>query len=140
MGSSGSARSQSAARVRVIYHAESITRCGKGVVDNPPLRDGVSMRILSTGLQGLTGEVAIAPLASKFESLGMGEDELDALVQFIRPRPRLRAGADIIYAGQSTKCSTLLLSGITCSYRRLEDGSRQIYSFHYPGDFCDLYR
>jgi CRP-like cAMP-binding protein len=98
------------------------------------------MRILSRGLQGLTGEVAIASLASKFESLGMGEDELDALVQFVKPRPRLRAGADIIYAGQSTKCSTLLLSGIACSYRRLEDGSRQIYSFHYPGDFCDLYR
>jgi CRP-like cAMP-binding protein len=70
----------------------------------------------------------------------MDKDELDALVQFVEPRPGVRAGADVIYAGQSTRCSTLLLSGIACSYRRLEDGSRQIYSFHYPGDFCDLYR
>jgi CRP-like cAMP-binding protein len=139
MRSSGSVRSQSAAKGE-LYHSESIRRCGKGIVDNLLLRDSVAMRILSRGLQGLTGKFAIAPLASKFESLGMDEVELDALVQFVKPRPRLRAGADIIYAGQSSRCSTLLLSGIACSYRRLEDGSRQIYSFHYPGDFCDLYR
>jgi CRP-like cAMP-binding protein len=36
--------------------------------------------------------------------------------------------------------STLLLAGIACSYKQLEDGSRQIYSFQYPGEFCDLYR
>jgi CRP-like cAMP-binding protein len=36
--------------------------------------------------------------------------------------------------------STLLLAGVACSYKRLQDGARQIYSFQYPGDFCDLSR
>jgi CRP-like cAMP-binding protein len=82
----------------------------------------------------------IASLASKFESLGMDHDELDVLVQFLKHQPRLPAGADIIHAAQSTGHSTLLLAGVACSYKRLQDGTRQIYSFQYPGDFCDLYR
>ena len=88
----------------------------------------------------MIGTFANASLASKFESLGMGNDELDALVQLLKHHPRVPAGADIIRAAQSTGYSTLLLSGIACSYKRLEDGTRQIYSFQYPGDFCDLYR
>jgi CRP-like cAMP-binding protein len=70
----------------------------------------------------------------------MDQDELDGLVQFLKPQPRVPAGADIIHAARSTGHSTLLLSGVACSYKRLEDGTRQIYSFQYPGDFCDLYR
>jgi CRP-like cAMP-binding protein len=88
----------------------------------------------------LTGTFAIAPLHSKFERLGLDNEELDALVQFLKHQPRVAAGADIIHAAQSSGHSTLLLSGIACSYKRLEDGTRQIYSFQYPGDFCDLYR
>jgi CRP-like cAMP-binding protein len=70
----------------------------------------------------------------------MSNDELSVLVQFLKHQPRVPAGADIIHAAQSTGYSTLLLSGVACSYKRLEDGTRQIYSFQYPGDFCDLYR
>jgi CRP-like cAMP-binding protein len=70
----------------------------------------------------------------------MDHDELDVLVQFLKHQPRLPAGADIIHAAQSTGHSTLLLAGVACSYKRLQDGTRQIYSFQYPGDFCDLYR
>jgi CRP-like cAMP-binding protein len=33
----------------------------------------------------------------------------------------------------------VLLSGIGGLYRRLENGSRQIYTFYYPGDFCALH-
>jgi len=70
----------------------------------------------------------------------MDDDELDVLVQFVRHNVRVPAGADIIHATDSTKYSTLLLAGVACSYKRLEDGSRHIYSFQHPGDFCDLYR
>ncbi|HLG46865.1 MAG TPA: Crp/Fnr family transcriptional regulator [Reyranella sp.] len=70
----------------------------------------------------------------------MDNDELDVLVQFLRHQPSVPAGVDIINAAQSLGHSTLLLAGVACSYKRLEDGSRQIYSFQYPGDFCDLYR
>jgi CRP-like cAMP-binding protein len=88
----------------------------------------------------LAETIVIVPLASKFVSLGIDNDELNALVRFLRLQPRVPAGADIIHAAQSFEYSTLLLSGVACSYKRLEDGTRQIYSFQYPGDFCDLYR
>lgn len=88
----------------------------------------------------LEGTFAIEPLASKFESLGMDHEELDALVQFLKVQPRVPAGLHIIHPAQSTGYSTLLLSGVACSYKGREDGTRQIYSFQYPGDFCDLYR
>jgi CRP-like cAMP-binding protein len=86
------------------------------------------------------GMIAIASLASKFERLGMHREDLDELVQFFEHRPRVLAGADVIQASNSAKHSTLLLAGLACSYKRLEDGSRRIYSFQYPGDFCDMYR
>ena len=35
--------------------------------------------------------------------------------------------------------STLVLSGITCRYRNLENGKRQITAIHVPGDFVDLH-
>jgi CRP-like cAMP-binding protein len=34
----------------------------------------------------------------------------------------------------------VILCGVSCLYDRLNDGGRQIYSFQYPGDFCDLSR
>jgi CRP-like cAMP-binding protein len=70
----------------------------------------------------------------------MGNEEVDALVQLLKHQPRVPAGADIVYAEQSAGYSTLLLTGVACSYKRSESGTRQIYSFQYPGDFCDLYR
>jgi CRP-like cAMP-binding protein len=70
----------------------------------------------------------------------MDSDELDVLIQFLKQRPRVLAGVDIIHMAESAGHSTLLLAGVACSYKRLQDGARQIYSFQYPGDFCDLYR
>jgi CRP-like cAMP-binding protein len=86
------------------------------------------------------GTIGIASLASKFESLGMGKEELDVLVQYLKQQPRIVGGADLICAGHSAKHATLLLSGVACSYKRLENGNREIHSFRYAGDFCDLYR
>ena len=86
------------------------------------------------------GTIGIASLASKFESLGMGKDELDVLIQFLKQQPRILGGAEIVCAGPSAKHATLLLSGVACFCKRLENGNREIYSFRYAGDFCDLYR
>jgi CRP-like cAMP-binding protein len=82
----------------------------------------------------------VGPLASKFEFLGINKAELNVLVQFLKHKPRVLTGVDIIGMAQSPRHSTLLLAGVACSYKRLLDGTRQIYSFQYPGDFCDLYR
>ena len=86
------------------------------------------------------GSDKVAALASKFESLGSDRYEVEALAQLLKHQPRVLAGTDIIRATSSAKQLTLLFAGVACSYTRLEDGTRQIYSFLYPGDFCDLYR
>jgi CRP-like cAMP-binding protein len=70
----------------------------------------------------------------------MNKDELNLLIQFLKHRTPVPAGADIIHPAQSIGQSRVLLSGMACSYRRLENGAREIYSFQHPGDFCDLYR
>ena len=48
-------------------------------------------------------------------------------------------GEDIIRPDKASKGICVLLSGIGDLYRRLENGSRQIYTFYYPGDFCALH-
>ena len=80
------------------------------------------------------------PLALKFESLGIDGDGLDIFVRATKRRGRFVAGADVVRAGDSVKHSSLLLEGTACSYKRHEDGSRSILSFHHAGDFCDLLR
>jgi len=86
------------------------------------------------------GTIANERLASKFKSLGMENEDVDAVVRMLRERPRVAAGADITRSERSAGYSTVLLTGVACSYKRSESGTRQIYSFKYPGDFCDLYR
>ena len=54
--------------------------------------------------------------------------------------PCLHRGEDILAAGHSPKHLTVLIEGVGCLYERLIDGSRQIHSFQYTGDFCDLGR
>jgi CRP-like cAMP-binding protein len=84
---------------------------------------------------------AFGPVIQKLRSLGVDSDmELDAVLTRIKVRAGPRRGEDIIAPGGSPGHSTLLLDGVACLYERLQDGSRQIYAFQYPGDFCDLHR
>lgn len=83
---------------------------------------------------------SIGPLALKFKSLGIDDGDLNAVVQVSKHRARVAAGADIIRPGDSGGRSTVLLAGMTCFYKRNEDGGRSILAFHHPGDFCDLYQ
>lgn len=46
--------------------------------------------------------------------------------------------ADITREGEKPKDVHLILSGWACRYKQLEDGRRQIVSFFFPGDICDL--
>ena len=78
---------------------------------------------------------AIALLDLKFRSLGVDVRDLGRLAPVARHVGRIAAGADIVRAGETSKHATLLLDGVACLYKRLEDGSRQIYAFKYPGDF-----
>ena len=88
-----------------------------------------------------TKREAFGPLLRKLKYLGVVSDtELDAVLNCVKVRARTRRGDEILAPDGSPGHLTLLIEGITCLYGRLLDGHRQIYSFQYPGDFCDLHR
>jgi CRP-like cAMP-binding protein len=82
----------------------------------------------------------ICPLALKFERLGVDGDALELVVRAIKRRVRVAASEDVVCADDTVKHVTLLWAGVTCSYKRSENGGRAILAFHHPGDFCDLSR
>jgi CRP-like cAMP-binding protein len=89
---------------------------------------------------GAASSKPICPLALKFKGLGIEGDALDLIVRAIKRRVRVTAGDGVVCADNTVKHVTLLSAGVTCSYKRSEDGGRTIHAFHHPGDFCDLSR
>jgi CRP-like cAMP-binding protein len=83
---------------------------------------------------------AASPVALKFKSLGVDDEDLSELVRSIKHHARVSSASDVVRDGSKISKLTVLLDGVACSYKRLEDGRRQICSFAYPGDFCDLNR
>jgi CRP-like cAMP-binding protein len=79
-------------------------------------------------------------LALKFRSLGAGNDDVEMILQAAKRRVRVAAGADVIRPGETPSHLSVLLAGMTCAYKRNEDGGRSIHVFHHAGDFGDLYR
>ncbi|HEY7809857.1 MAG TPA: Crp/Fnr family transcriptional regulator [Allosphingosinicella sp.] len=51
----------------------------------------------------------------------------------------LPAGKVVVRAGELLTHSTLLFDGLSCRYKDLVDGQRQIMELHVPGDFLDLH-
>lgn len=49
------------------------------------------------------------------------------------------ADADLVAEGERPRSVFVLISGLACRYRIMEDGRRQIISFLIPGDICDLH-
>ncbi len=80
-------------------------------------------------------------LARKLKNLGLdGDDEVQALLGLVKSRRRARRGEDIIKVGKSSRFLTVLLNGMACRYKMTDNGRRQIFAFHYAGDFCDHHR
>ncbi|HEX8585973.1 MAG TPA: Crp/Fnr family transcriptional regulator [Allosphingosinicella sp.] len=59
----------------------------------------------------------------------------DAVVE-VRELP---ASKVVVRAGATVGHSTLLFDGLSCRYKDLVDGQRQIMELHVPGDFLDLH-
>lgn len=77
-------------------------------------------------------------LTRKLELFGRLSDEDRAFLDgLIRTRVEYEAGQDIIAEGDSPRDVHLVLEGIACRYKVLEDGSRQIMAYLLPGDLCD---
>jgi CRP-like cAMP-binding protein len=67
------------------------------------------------------------------------DEERDALNAACRTQVRFAAHEDLIRQGDKPAYSTVLLEGMICRYRTLEDGARQILAFHVAGDWPDLH-
>lgn len=81
----------------------------------------------------------LEPLASKFRSLGLrSQADIQAILRLVKVWGGVSRGDSV--TNRQAQHLTVLLSGVACLQKKLEDGSRQIYTFQYPGDFCDLHR
>jgi CRP-like cAMP-binding protein len=90
--------------------------------------------------QPLAADVA-ASLVLKLRQLGLESDkDLQAFLSLFTGTRAVIRGDDIVPPGRAQSVLTVMLSGVACRYRIVENGRRQIFTFHYAGDFCDYHR
>lgn len=81
----------------------------------------------------------LLPLISKLESLlPLSDEEKQSLAELPMQKCTLPAGQDIVREGDRPSQCCLLLEGFAYRYKLLDEGRRQIFSFHIPGDMPDL--
>ena len=74
----------------------------------------------------------------RLRQLGLESDnDLQALLSLFTGTRGVNRGEDIVPLGKTQNILTVVLSGVACRYRNLESGRRQIFTFHYAGDFCN---
>lgn len=79
------------------------------------------------------------PLARKLGAfVALSEIELCVLEGLHKRRRTFVAGRDLVHQGRSEQAAYILISGWACSYKRLQNGQRQIIDFQIPGDFLGL--
>ncbi len=75
----------------------------------------------------------------KLEQFGTLSNEERQVIEALPIEARqIAADQDVAREGQHSSECMLLLSGMVCRYRLLQNGQRQIMSFHFPGDVLDL--
>ena len=78
-------------------------------------------------------------LLNKLESIGDLTSEQRAAIRELPIRTRvLEPREDMVQDGDVPFECCLILEGLACRYKLLDDGRRQIFSFHMPGDIPDL--
>jgi CRP-like cAMP-binding protein len=81
----------------------------------------------------------ISMLLRKLESIAGLSDEERQAIQSLPLRIRvLRPGQDIVQDGEKPSQCCLVVEGWAFRYKLLNEGKRQILSFHVPGDVPDL--
>ncbi|GEP04456.1 Crp/Fnr family transcriptional regulator [Methylobacterium oxalidis] len=78
-------------------------------------------------------------LVRRLESIATLSDEERQAILSLPARTRvLKAGHDIVREGDKPSHCCLILSGWAYRYKLIDQGRRQIFSFHIPGDIPDL--
>lgn len=79
------------------------------------------------------------PLVRKLQSIGaLDREELEAVRQLPIVVRDIRRGHDIVREGDRPLQCCVVMEGFTLRYKVIEEGKRQILSFHTPGDIPDL--
>jgi CRP-like cAMP-binding protein len=69
----------------------------------------------------------------------ISNEEEAAILSVLEGPYEFERGEDIASDGSTPKHSTVMLTGVSCRYKLLSDGRRQILAFEYPGDVTDIY-
>lgn len=78
-------------------------------------------------------------LIRKLESIGhLTDRERRGVADLTMVTRELASGREIVPDGSTPAHCCLLIEGWACRYKTLQDGQRQILSFHIPGDIPDL--
>ena len=78
------------------------------------------------------------PLIRKLENLfPLSREEKELLDRSASRTVEFAADKDIVREGDKPSDCNLLLEGFVCRYKITEEGKRQIFSFHIPGDIFD---
>jgi CRP-like cAMP-binding protein len=81
----------------------------------------------------------LAPLIRKLESIAsLSREERQAIESLPVNGRLLKAHQDIVHEKDRPSQCCLIVDGWACRYKLLEEGRRQILSFHIPGDVPDL--
>lgn len=82
----------------------------------------------------------LAPWFQKLSRVGrLSEEDKRALSEIVRDVADVPADADLKMQGERPEVVHLVLDGLACRYKVLEDGRRQIVGFMVPGDTCDTH-
>ncbi|CAA9327505.1 MAG: cAMP-binding proteins - catabolite gene activator and regulatory subunit of cAMP-dependent protein kinases [uncultured Microvirga sp.] len=83
--------------------------------------------------------LSASPLLRKLEKLvDLSEPEREALKGAVPAALDVAAHVDLVREGETPSACFLIVEGFACRYKRLSDRRRQITSFQFPGDLCDL--
>jgi CRP-like cAMP-binding protein len=89
---------------------------------------------------GRTESGSANPFLRKLESLAVLDAEDVRIARaLVGPTRTVEARADIVEEGRPPGACTILIEGLACRYKALDDGRRQILSLHVPGDVLDLH-
>lgn len=89
---------------------------------------------------GQRGRLGVQPLVSKLSQfIDLSESDVAALAELISIKRYVRAHLDIASEGDAPHDPFVLLEGVACRYRLMEDGRRQILALILPGDLCELH-
>src|SRR5688500_5137854 len=78
-------------------------------------------------------------LISRLRSISpISGDEQECLSTLSLTAKSLRPDQDIVREGDRPAECCLVVEGFTCRYKFTDEGKRQIFSFHIPGDIPDL--